>query len=531
MNALEALLNEADQALVKGDLNHAQICYEKADNQNSNNEAVKYNLSLIYLQQNNIEKAINLLEPAVQALGSFALWGQLGNAYRRAPQIDLAIKAYQHSLNLKPNTNAYNNLGLIYLEQNKANEAEECFKEALNHDKANFSSMFNLALAYKANKKEEDAAAVLLTLIKADEKNGRAYFVLGKLLLELNRFQEANHYFYKLASLDDKNISVFESIVGALLDKNRYIEARPYCETLAKLSKDNVEITYNLAVIAEKERQVEKAIAYYHEVLLVSPKHFNSLNNVAVIYLEKQDLVSAKMYFERAIKLQPHNKSIRYTLGAITGEHSVDQAPKEYIASLFDHYAGHFDQHLQEGLEYKVPELLRGALDAFFGLNKQKLNIVDLGCGTGLAGEALKPYIQTITGVDLSQKMLDEADKKQLYKALIHEDIVTYLKSTDEVFELVIAADVLVYLGNLTSLFESLTKSLRGGGLFAFSVEVVEGTKFTLQKTGRFAHTEKYLSDLAKTFHFEVRYCKGEITRMQNNQPVYGAILIFQKMR
>jgi predicted TPR repeat methyltransferase len=527
----KTLLQQADNALLQGDLQLAKKNYEQVDQQGEPAEAVKHNLSLIYLQLGDTAKAIESLKSAVKHFEtSEALWKQLGDAYRRNQQFDAAKTAYEHALTIKPSASLHNNLGLLYLNLYDYAQAEHCFKSALALEPDNLSSMFNLALAFKGQKQLLDAVATLMAILAVEKKNSRVFFMLGKILLELNRTKEAETYFHQLASDDPQNPPVFESIINLLLDKGRYLEAKPYCEALLKLCPDNTEIKYNLGVIAEKERKLDIAIEAYHEVLITHSKHFNALNNLAVIYLEKQDLVNARIYFERALALQPYNKSLQYTLGAITGKNAADQAPSEYIANLFDHYAEHFDQHLLEGLDYKVPGLLREAIDACVPEKQQTFDILDLGCGTGLAAVALQSRAKTLTGVDLSSKMVAVAKKKNLFQTLAVDDVVHFLNQTDPTFDLVLAADVLVYVGNLAPLFQALTKRLRSGGLFAFSVEVTDGEQFTLQKTGRFAHSEHYLSQLTKQYHFEVRYSQGAVTRMQNNQPVHGAILVLQKV-
>ena len=164
------------------------------------------------------------------------------------------------------------------------------------------------------------------------------------------------------------------------------------------------------------------------------------------------------------------------------------QLPPGSISGLFDRYAEQFDQHLVEKLDYHVPEMI---VEAVAGAERPEfLDILDLGCGTGLCGPLLRPMARTLVGVDASPEMTRKARARLVYDQLEIGDIVDVLKKSPIAFDLLVAADVLVYLGDLTPFFEAAVSALRPGGMLIFSVEGDDGDRFRMQTaTRRFSHS------------------------------------------
>lgn len=415
---------------------------------------------------------------------------------------------------------------LLYRQKNFAG-AEKQFRKALEHQKDYTDAMINLGIALIAQTKEEEGSACLLTVIKAQPKNLRAHFELGKFFLNKNLFGDANNEFLALTKLEPNDPAVLTSIIREWLAHKRFNEAKIYCEKLLKTQPKNIETLYNLAVIETKLNKKEDAINHYQLILQLQSDYFPALNNLAVLYLEKRDLDTAKHYFKQALKMQPNNEAIQYTLNAIEGKMPLDKAPKAYVQNLFDAYADHFDVHVRKALQYKVPELLFDAIS--HTTDKKELKILDLGCGTGLCGEIFKPHAQQLIGVDLSPKMIEAAQQKNIYDKLIVADNLEYLKDKKNIFELILAADVLVYIGDLRPILTACFNALKQNGLLAFSTEVCEIQGFAMQPSGRFCHSKNYIQSLAKKIGFKILSHKLCPTRLQQDQEVLGNIFVLEK--
>jgi predicted TPR repeat methyltransferase len=202
-----------------------------------------------------------------------------------------------------------------------------------------------------------------------------------------------------------------------------------------------------------------------------------------------------------------------------------------YVRALFDGYADQFDHDLQDKLRYRAPALLAHAVRPF--LSPQPCHLLDLGCGTGLgahafAGHNLLPAI----GIDLAPRMLAHAEKTGLYRQLIAGDVVEECNQLHEVFNLIIAADVLVYLGDLTPLFSAVRKKLSPQGLFAATVEHQEEFgAWHLQPQRRYAHSRAYITQLAAAHKLTILTLENCTPRTENNQPVAGLLFVMQPLQ
>jgi predicted TPR repeat methyltransferase len=164
---------------------------------------------------------------------------------------------------------------------------------------------------------------------------------------------------------------------------------------------------------------------------------------------------------------QPDDPVQRYLLDAVGGQ-THDRAPAAYVEAHFDEFAAGFDSKLVDILGYKVPQQLA---DMVASCRPTLATILDLGCGTGLAAEPLGRFGARLTGIDLSEKMLAIATRRNAYHDLIKADVVSYLADSPRSFDLVFAADLLIYLGRLEELIGLIARVLPAGGLFAASIE------------------------------------------------------------
>ncbi len=217
-------------------------------------------------------------------------------------------------------------------------------------------------------------------------------------------------------------------------------------------------------------------------------------------------------------------------LGALDPGAAITES---YVRSLFDDYALRFDRHLVRSLKYCGPELIADALRraAARRMREARFDLVlDLGCGTGLMARALQGTAGRIEGVDLSPRMLAQAEKTGLYDALHEADLVSFLqgRETGEA-GLAVAADVFVYMASLDAVFREAHRVLARGGLFAFTVQAHEGDGFVLGEDARYAHGEGYLRDLAAATGFAVVLLERVSTREDRGHPVPGYLAVMER--
>lgn len=243
------------------------------------------------------------------------------------------------------------------------------------------------------------------------------------------------------------------------------------------------------------------------------------------------DLDAAAQAFRISLAADPADAQGAAARLALIGRADAPSAlPEAYVARLFDDYAPRFDKHLVERLDYRAPALIAEALSVV-APGRRFASGVDLGCGTGLMGEALRGRIEHLTGVDLSSAMIAKARERGVYDTLMVGDAAAALLTRErrQAFDLVVAADSLVYIGDLRPLFAAAATALSADGLFAFSVETFAGDGFRLEPTMRFAHSRPYIEAVAREPALQPLLIQSASTRREAGADAPGLICVFEK--
>jgi len=181
-----------------------------------------------------------------------------------------------------------------------------------------------------------------------------------------------------------------------------------------------------------------------------------------------------------------------YRQAVLEGQ-AFEKSPADYVERHFDDFADRFDHQLVDMLSYAAPV----ELPALVAAHRARFDAIgDLGCGTGLAAGPLKAMTARLVGVDLSGRMLEKARERALYDELVKADVVAFMRDRPKAFDLLFAADLLIYLGDLEPFFASAAEALTPGGLLAVTTESGEAS-YALRATGRFAHADDYIDEVA----------------------------------
>lgn len=206
-----------------------------------------------------------------------------------------------------------------------------------------------------------------------------------------------------------------------------------------------------------------------------------------------------------------------------------DKAPAAYVATLFDQHAEVFDGILVDQLEYGAPMLARERVQAL-GLGPFR-RMLDLGCGTGLAGEALEDMTEERVGVDLAPGMIGIADEKELYDRLFVGDVVEFLNTDETAWDLIIATDVLPYLGDAAPLFKGVQARAEPGAYFIFTTETLpeaafQGRDWAITPHQRYAHQPELLTRLLDQSGLDMIEATEIMVRRENGAPIPGHLII-----
>jgi predicted TPR repeat methyltransferase len=200
-----------------------------------------------------------------------------------------------------------------------------------------------------------------------------------------------------------------------------------------------------------------------------------------------------------------------------------------YVRHLFDQFSSEYDARMRGQLAYRAPEILRELADLVIMPREERLDILDLGCGTGLSGASFKDIAARLDGVDLSPAMAAIARKRGLYNEIIIADLETALNEIAHRYDLVLAADTFVYLGDLEAVFAGTARALRENGYFLFTVEKSETADFALGPKRRWRHSESYLRRLAANAGFDVAGLIACHARHEAGDPVESLAVALHK--
>jgi len=241
----------------------------------------------------------------------------------------------------------------------------------------------------------------------------------------------------------------------------------------------------------------------------------------------------AVVAFRAASRADPDDyHGARLQLTRLGADADAPAMTEPYVRRLFDQYAGRYDAALTEHLHYRGPALLLGAATSALepaGRPIRFESLLDLGCGTGLAGAVFRPVATRLLGVDLSPAMIARAKAKGDYDRLVVGSIAAFLAdemTTNARYDLVVAADVFVYFNNLAPVLAGIARVLAPRGIVAFTVEIHSGAGVTLLPTLRFAHAQSYLRDVVASAGLRLLALESAAIRTEKGVPVNGLVLV-----
>ncbi len=459
-------LQKAISSHQQGALHDAEALYRKILLDQPDQFDALHLLGVIARQHGKSAEAIALIRAALQIDPSQpAAYCNLGVALQDAQQLESAVEAFERALVLQPGyTIALNNLGNALRSMGRIEEATSRYRQAIACSPDCSKAYYHLGLALQVAADHVQALACLQQALALRSDDADAWCAAGVSLHALHR--------YALA---------IESYQRALRLRPNFAEA--LC---------------NRGNAWQRLNALEQALADFDCTLVIRPEFARAhqcRGNTLRALGRRDDAIVA---YRCAAGLGAEPLQIAYLLAALGAGPAPAVAPATYIRELFDEYADHFDRHLLGDLDYAVPALLDDAI-ARHRLPDQSLVVLDLGCGTGLCAPYCKKFSRTLIGVDLSSNMLAKADQLELYDQLHRAEATEFLGNQLATFDLIVAADVLVYFGDLTTLIAATARALRVGGLFVFSVEAADSGDVVLGSSHRYAHSLAYIHWLADT--------------------------------
>ncbi len=312
-----------------------------------------------------------------------------------------------------------------------------------------------------------------------------------------------------------------------LYQQGKLDEALGHLEKCVELKPDLIAAYLTLGKLYQQQNRPNFAAASLMLYLEYAPNSTPVLFDLGNLFAAYKDYDNAIVYFKRILEVDPNNGSAKHAVSALSGE-TTTTAPREHVQQIFDGLAESFESHLTD-LGYSAPEKLKGML---LSLSKEKPHFhraIDLGCGTGLSGIQFRPLVSHFTGLDLSPKMVEIAHGKKVYDELTTSDICAYIESSNQQYDLFIATDVFVYVGDLTGVFQTISSHSLPGANFLFTTEVAsEESDYVLRPSGRYAHSRHYIKTLANEYGFTIELSQYDNLRNEGLQPIKGELFVLK---
>ncbi len=468
-------------------------------------------------------------------------------------RLEPAQALYRQVLELDPRRfDALHLLGVIARQQGDAASAVELISQALALDSAQANAHCNLGVALLDLGRADDALASHERALALNPAYALAWSNRGNALRKLGRLDEALDSYQRALLIQPAYAEAHCNRAIVLQDLGRYLDALGAAEDALHLKDRYADAWLARGHALHCLRYLPEAVESFDRAIHLRPDWAEAYSAQGASMHKLGEFEAALDSFNQALKHKPDYALAHYQRGnalrslnrrddaiaayraalahgdnpetiafalASVGEGETPAAlPNDYVRSLFDQYANHFDQHLTEVLGYQTPAVLDALLRHV--APSSELATVDLGCGTGLCAPYLRAYSHRLDGVDLSQPMLDKAAERNLYDSLTCADLTTYLHGRDAAWDLAVAADVFVYIGDLAPVFRAVHAALRPGGRFCFSVEAGDSADYVLRPSNRYAHTEDYLRRLAGETGFSVLATQALDARQENGAPI-----------
>jgi len=367
-------------------------------------------------------------------------------------------------------------------------------------------------------------------------EQARAFFLQGLSHYQAGRFGAADTSLSAALALVPGRPSTLTNLGATRLKLGRPAEALELLREVLAQEPSNLEALGHCASSLAELGQAHAALDCLERLLALDSSVGHAWSLRGSLLREQGQHALAAVSFRQALDHGADPVLNAYYLASVGQAEAPPVAPRDYVEQLFDGYAEQFDGSLVQQLNYRAPEVLADRLRAF---GRRFEHALDLGCGTGRCGPLLQPLAARIDGVDLSSNMLARARAQGVYAQMAQADVAEFLAGTPDRYDLVLAADVFIYLGSLEAVFAGVAGVLRAGGLFCFTVEAADGDGdgdgdgdanapgapdpgWLLRPSLRYAHSESYIRRLAAHHGFEVADTVRQALREEQRSPVPG---------
>lgn len=380
-------------------------------------------------------------------------------------------------------------------------EAEQLYDAILTNWPGQSDALHFMGVLRHVQGDGEAAVALIRESIAALPQASAPWNNMGNVLLQLGRFDEAAQAYRRSAELDPTDAGVHNNL-GTLHRKQGDLErAEAACRRAIAIDPGFGDAWYNLSQVLIQRGRVHDGLLANSRAIALWPRQAQARDQVIRALVLLGELDQAAVLYREWLAEDPANPVVQHQLAACLRETAPPRASDAYVEQVFDSFAASFDAKLAS-LDYRAPQLVADALASRLPPPQRQFDIVDLGCGTGLVGPLVRGWARRLAGCDLSVGMLRQARQRQAYDVLHKAELVHYLETQPQAFDIALSADTLCYCGDLGAAMAAARRALRPPGWLVFTVEALDADgpqPWRLQPNGRYAHARSYVESSLRT--------------------------------
>jgi predicted TPR repeat methyltransferase len=349
---------------------------------------------------------------------------------------------------------------------------------------------------------------------------------LGNLLLAEGQLDEAASCYEAAAGLSAQMPELYNNLGVLRRHQGRFEASEAAYRRAIEIDPTFADAYNNLGHLLVQFGRIEEAVKLFYTAITLHPTSARSKRLLGLALSSLGKLEEAAKVYQEWLADEPGNPLATHYLTACSADKPPPRASDDYVEKTFDEFANSFDANLGR-LTYRAPQIVGALVAEELKPQAGSLDILDIGCGTGLCGPFLRPSARQLVGVDLSAGMLAKARERGGYDDLVHAELTAYLQTQDTAHDLIVSADTLCYFGDLSAPAIAAAGALRPGGWLMFTVEAsAEGdAEYRLHPHGRYSHSRAYLLRVLGEAGFEAPAITGAELRMESGRPVAGHVV------
>lgn len=411
-----------------------------------------------------------------------------------------------------------------HVRANRFDDARIAFQSILDRHPQEHVAIYGLGWIALQTGDAAAAVQMLLQAIKIAPFAVNHHNALGMSHAALGDLPRAIEAYRKAVSIQPRFADAWHNLANGLRDQGEHIAAIDAYKHALQNHPTASATHRTLGTLLASVGKLDDAVIHLSAAVRCDPSDSRAWCNLGLALEDLGRRDEAIAALRSAQELDPASPMIAYHLAALGGAASPAICPPDYVVELFDGYADCFDEHLVRRLNYRGPELLLEAIEKV--RLDRKLDILDLGCGTGLCGALFRPLAASLVGVDLSSRMVERSRVRGVYDRLIKAEIVDAIRSSRAQFDVILAADVFIYVGDLEAVFRAAADCLRSAGVFAFTIEFDPAADYAVRSTRRYTHSLDYIRRLAAANLFTE--LKANRVILRTNPDVDGYVIVLR---